>query len=106
MNPPASVRRLKVSCVVTFCLTIPGLIISSIAGNNEGWVISIGLVGALSAIVLIVVTLVTSTQRIVEFSQADAEMIEQRVQLLVREGANEDDVRALVRASVQLGRGL
>lgn len=91
---------------MTFCLTIPGLIISSIAGNNEGWVISIGLVGALSAIVLIVVTLVTSTQRIAEFSQADAERIEQRVQLLVREGANEDDVRALVRASVQLGRGL
>jgi hypothetical protein len=74
--------------------------------QNEGWVLSIGVCGASAAIILIVVSLVTATKRIPEFSDVQAEAIEQRVAQLVAAGVDESELRELVRSSIQLGRGL
>lgn len=101
----ASVRIVRVICAVMFVACIAGLIVSSIAGNNEGWVLSIGMCGAAAAVVLIVVSLVTANRRLPEFVEADAEAIEARVARLVATGTDEGELRDLVKASVKLGRG-
>ncbi len=101
-----SLRVIRIACAITFVASIAGLIISSIAGNNAGWVISIGLVAAIAAVVLIVASLVASQLRLPEFSEARAEEVERFVARLVEDGADESTVRELVRASVHLGRGL
>jgi hypothetical protein len=100
---PTVVRRV---CALLFVACIAGLIVSSIAGNNEGWVLSIGAIGASAAVILIVTTLVASQQRVPEFSDAKAEEIEARIVALVTAGADEAEVRELVRESIRLGRGL
>jgi hypothetical protein len=84
---------------------IPAIIVSSIAGNNEGWVLTFGMITAVAALILIAVSSVTTTKRIDAFNDVRAEQVEQRVQQLVQAGANEDEVRALVRDSINLARG-
>lgn len=106
MTDSISLRIIRITCAVAFVGSIAGLIISSIAGNNAGWVISIGLVAVVAAVVLMVATLIASQKRAPEFSDARAEEIEHLVARLVASGADESAVRELVRASVQLGRGL
>ena len=106
MNTSLAIRVIRIACAVIFVLCIAGLIISSIAGNNEGWVLSIGACGASAAIILIVVSLVTATKRIPEFSDVRAETIEQRITQLVAAGVDENELRELVRSSIQLGQGL
>jgi c-di-AMP phosphodiesterase-like protein len=106
MTSSFALRAIRITCAFLFVASIAGLIISSIAGNNAGWVISIGLVAVTAAVVLIVASLVASHQRIPAFSEARAEEVERIVTRLVQKGADEADVRELVRASVHLGRGL
>lgn len=106
MNSSLSVRIIRWACAGIFVACIAGLIISSIAGNNAGWVLTIGMVGVAAAVILIVVSLVTSQQRVPVFSEVRAEALEQRIAQLVASGADEDDIRDLVRAAVELGRGL
>ena len=106
MNASLSVRVIKWTCAVVFVACIAGLIISSIAGNNEGWVISIGMIGVTAAVILILVSLVTADRRIPAFSEVRAEAIENRIAELVADGADEDQLRVLVRDAVDLGRGL
>lgn len=106
MNSSPAIRAIRIACAVIFVMCIAGLIISSIAGNNEGWVLSIGLCGALAAVILIVVSLVTATKRVPEFSDVRAEAIEQRITQLVAAGVDENEIRELVRSSIQLGQGL
>jgi hypothetical protein len=68
--------------------------------------LSIGACGASAAIILIVVSLVTATKRIPEFSDVRAEAIEQRITQLIAAGVDENELRELVRSSIQLGQGL
>jgi hypothetical protein len=84
---------------------IPALIVSSIAGNNEGWVLTFGMISAIAAIILMAVSAATSTKRIDAFDDVVAERVEQRIRMLVEAGANETDVRNLVRDSMSLVRG-
>ena len=98
--------RIRIVTGVMFVASIAGLIISSIAGNNEGWVVTIGVVSAVTAIVLIVSSAVVSSKRIPAFSEVEAERIEEQVRRLVATGADETDVRELVKTSIRLGRGL
>ena len=98
--------RIRIVTGVMFVASIAGLIVSSIAGNNEGWVVTIGVVSAVTAIVLIVSSAVVSSKRIPAFSEVEAERIEEQVRLLVAAGADENDVRELVKTSIRLGRGL
>jgi len=106
MNTSPAIRAIRIACAVIFVMCIAGLIISSIAGNNEGWVLSIGMCGAIAAIILIVVSLVTVTKRVPEFSNVRAEAIEYQIAQLVAAGVDESELRELVRSSIQLGRGL
>jgi hypothetical protein len=48
---------------------------------------------------------VTTHKRIDAFNEVLAERIEQRVQQLTQAGAAEDDVRALIRDSIDFARG-
>ena len=80
-----------------FVCGIAGLIIASVAGNNNGLVLSIGGVIVLAALVLMAVNTVTVHERIDAFDDAAAEQLEAQIGRLVDQGAKEDDVRALVR---------
>ena len=99
------VSGIRITSAVVFVASIAGLIVTSINGNNEGWVLTIGMVSAVTAIVLIVTSAVASTRRVPVFVEADAEVVESRIKELVDRGADEERVRELVRLSVKLGRG-
>ena len=100
-----SARWIRRACAAVFVGGIAGLIISSIAGNNEGVVITIGITTAVAALVLLTVSTVTASERIEVFDEARAEALEREVQALVDGGADERAVRDLVRRAMQLGRG-
>ena len=98
-------RFLRQVCATIFVAGIAGIIVTSINGNNAGWVLSIGMVTAVAALVLIAVTATSQRPRIDVFDDAIAERIEQRVQLLVSQGASEEEARSLVRDAVAMVRG-
>jgi ABC-type nickel/cobalt efflux system permease component RcnA len=91
-------------CGGIFVAGIAGLIISSVAGNNAGFVLSIGLAIVFAAIALLTYAAVTAKDRIEPFDDARAEGLEQQVQSLVQSGAPEEQVRALVRDAMRVGR--
>ena len=90
-------RLITRACIVVFACGIAGLIISSVAGNNNGLVLSIGGVIVVAAVVLMTVNTVTVHERIDVFDDAVAEQLEAQVARLVEQGADENDVRNLVR---------
>ncbi len=100
-----SLRLIRISCLILMLSGIPALIVSSIAGNNEGWVLTFGMISAVAAIILMAVSAATSTKRLDAFDDVVAERVEQRIRMLVEAGANETDVRNLVRESMSLVRG-
>jgi uncharacterized PurR-regulated membrane protein YhhQ (DUF165 family) len=100
-----ALKIIKVICFVIFLSGIPALIVSSIAGNNAGWVVTFGMVTAIAALILIAVSAVSAKTRIDTFDEVIAERIEQRVRGLVASGASESDVRALIRDAIELSRG-
>jgi hypothetical protein len=82
---------------------IAGMIISTIAtDNNNGWVMSFGLLAAVSMMVLIVASSVRPG--ITATHEHLAEKIETGVGGLVANGASEADVRKLVADAVRFGR--
>jgi hypothetical protein len=100
-------KRLKIArivCAVIFVGGIPSLIVSSIKDNN-GAVITFGLITAITAIVLVAISTVSTTQRLDVFDEVLAERVELRIAELVTQGANEETVRLLVRESIDLARG-
>ena len=99
-------RAIRLTCAGVFVASVAGLIVSSVAGNNEGWVVTIGVVSATTAIVLIATSSVASSRRLPEFSDVEAERIEARISTLVAAGVDETELRDLVRMSIHLGRGL
>ncbi len=99
-----SLRVIRTVCIAVFVGGIAGMIVSSINGNNVGLVTTIGLITAMSALVLMTASTVANRKRIDVFDDATAERIERRVSALVDAGAEESEVRALVRDSIDLGR--
>jgi hypothetical protein len=97
-------RLITRACIAIFVCGVAGLIISSIAGNNNGLVLTIGGLIVLAAIVLMTVNTVTVHDRIDAFDDAAAEQLEARVADLVQQGADENDVRTLVREARRSGR--
>jgi hypothetical protein len=82
------------------------MIAGSIADNN-GVAITFGLVTAVAAAALILITSVVPPDGFAPAAQFDeraAERIEARIAELVGAGADEDEVRQLVRDAVRLGR--
>lgn len=100
-----SLRLIRVSCITLMVSGIPALIVSSIAGNNEGWVLTFGMISAVAAIIFMAVSAATSTKRLDAFDEVIAERVEQRIRMLVEAGADETDVRNLVRDTMNLARG-
>jgi hypothetical protein len=97
-------RWITRACAVVFVLGIAGLIISSIAGNNNGVVLTIGAAIAVAVLALLVTSAVTAGRRIDAFVEADAERIEDQIVSLVQAGADETAVRSLVRDAIRLER--
>jgi len=98
---PSVVRGVAlVLCVVG----IAGMIVTSIADRIDA-AITFGFVGATGALALLLVgVLVPAVERAASWDEAQAADVEERVQRLVAAGADEDEVRAAVRAAVELGR--
>jgi uncharacterized membrane protein YfcA len=96
---PKIVRRVV---LVVFVGGIAGMIVGSIADNN-GIAITFGLLTAVAAVCLMLVTSLSANES-VRFDEARAEEMEGRIQALVQAGADEDAVRDLVRDAVVLGR--
>ena len=97
-------RLITRACIAIFVCGVAGLIISSIAGNNNGVVLTIGGFIVLAAIVMMTVSTVTVNDRIDAFDDALAEQLEVHIARLVEHGADESDVRALVREARRIGR--
>ena len=97
-------RWIPRACAGVFVAGIAWLIISSVAGNNAGYVLSIGLVMVFAAIALLTYAAVTAKERIEPFDEARAEQLEAQVAALVQSGAPEAQVRALVRDALRIGR--
>jgi hypothetical protein len=94
--------------VIAVCVIgIAGMIVGSIADNNAV-AMTFGLMAAVAALCLIVATAVARSLAAPAASPASAdaagEEVESRVAALVAGGAEEREVRALVRAAVSLGR--
>lgn len=98
-------KIIRVLCFAIFLSGVPGLIISSIAGNNNGVVTTIGMCMAGAAIVLITMSATANNNRLDVFNDVAAERVEARVRSLVEAGANETEVRMLVRETIDFARG-
>ena len=83
---------------------IAGMIVSSVNGNNNGWVATCGVITLVATLSLLSATAATRRDRIDVFEGADAERLEDRVLHLVDAGADEMQVRELVRDAMRLGR--
>lgn len=99
-----SLRMLRTICAAIFVSGIAGLIISSVAGNNNGVVLTVGITTAVAAIALLAASSVARREPIDVFEEAKAERLESRMQQLIDAGATETDVRDLVREAIRLGR--
>lgn len=85
---------------LVFVAGIAGMIVSSINGNNNGWVITFGICTAIASVVLLSSSAVAGTpdgRRLDVFEEADAAQFEARIADLVAAGADEVEVRRLVR---------
>lgn len=101
----ATFRVIRSICVILMVAGIPALIVSSIAGNNEGWVVTFGMVTAAASLLLMVASAVASSRRVDAFNEVVAERVENRIRELVAAGADEGSVRELVRDALDLARG-
>ena len=104
MSNTQAVRVIRVVCIACFVGGIASMIAASLADNNIGAVLTAGSISAIAAIVLLAVSTVSTTRRSVEFDDADAEILETNIRRIVDAGANETNVRDLVRRAVELGR--
>jgi multisubunit Na+/H+ antiporter MnhB subunit len=93
---PRAVRR---DVIAVFVLGIAGMIAFSIADNNGGALTS-GLITAAASLCLMVATAVTP-----KAGDDTGEALEHRIAELVAHGADEDEVRALVRDAIAFGKG-
>jgi vacuolar-type H+-ATPase subunit D/Vma8 len=100
---PRWIRRIV---LVVCALAIAGMIVASITSHN-GVAIALGTVAAVAVICLMLVTAVAGpeafgrTQPVDEAAAAD---LERRVEVLVANGADEEEVRSLIRAVRRMSR--
>ena len=109
-SPKISPRLVRWVVQVVFVLGIAGMIVGSIADNN-GTAITFGLITAIAALGLVLVTSVSPpgslSKKGVEPHEVDEELaadLETRIDALVADGADEDAVRKLVGRAVEMGR--
>jgi len=105
---PRAIRRIV---IVVFVLGIGGMIAGSILDNN-GFAITFGLITAIAALALVLVTQVSPPGSLAKPGEPIAPVIDERlaadletrIETLVAEGANETEVRKLVGRAIELGR--
>jgi hypothetical protein len=105
---PRGIRRIV---IVVFVLGIGGMIAGSILDNN-GFAITFGLITAIAALALVLVTQVSPPGSLAKPAKPTAPIVderlaadlESRIETLVAEGANETEVRKLVGRAIELGR--
>jgi dipeptide/tripeptide permease len=98
-------RVIRIAVIGLCAIGIAGMIISSVAGNNNGWVVTFGLLTAISIVVLMAFSAANRggiPSRPVD--ESVAERVEGRIRELVEAGADETAVRDLVGDAVRLGR--
>ena len=93
-----AIRRVLVAVCVG---GIAGMIVTSIA-DSPGGALTFGLLTAAAALGMILVTAVTNGGSALEDDERGA-LVEERIALLVADGADERAVRALVRDARKLG---
>ena len=93
-----AIRRVLVAVCVG---GIAGMIVTSIA-DSPGGALTFGLLTAAAALGMILVTAVTNGGSALEDDELGA-LVEERIALLVADGADERAVRALVRDARRLG---
>jgi hypothetical protein len=98
-------KLIRVLCFSIFLAGVPGIIVTSIVSNNNGGIVTIGMCMVAAAIVLITMSGTTTNKKLDIFNDVAAERIENRVQSLVQAGADENEVRALIRDTIDLTRG-
>ena len=99
-----SLQVFRGACAAVFVTGIVGMIVSSVNGNNNGWVVTFGLATALASVVLLSVSAATRRDRLDVFEEADAEQLEDRIGAVVADGADEAAVRELVRDAMRVAR--
>lgn len=98
-------KLIRILCFGIFLAGVPGIIVTSIVSNNNGGIVTIGMCMVGAAIVLITMSATNSTNKIDAFNDVAAERVENRVRALVDAGANEQEVRELIRDTIDLTRG-
>jgi hypothetical protein len=99
-------RVLRVVVIILCGAGITGMIVASVAGNNNGWVVTFGLLTAGSVVVLMAFS-AAANRAPSGGGTVDEELaarLEDRVRNLVETGADEGAVRDLVHDAVLLGR--
>jgi hypothetical protein len=96
-----SVRAVRWALLAVCVGGIAGMIVTSIA-DRPGGALTFGLLSAVAAFGMILVTAVTSGGSAIDDEELGA-AIEERVATLVAQGADERSVRALVRDAKRLG---
>ena len=104
-----SIRAVRVVVVLVCALGIAGMIVASV-NDSTGAALTFGLLTTAAVVCLVVATAVTRPAGAVPppagvVDEARAAAVEDLVGRLVAAGADERDVRALVREAVRLGRG-
>jgi hypothetical protein len=101
---PRWIRRIV---IVVFVSGIAGMIVSSIA-DSTGGALTFGLVTAAAALGLILVAAVSPPSALGAGGgdEEAAAALDEQIAVLIDSGADEHDVRELVRTAVRLGRSL
>ena len=100
-----TLKAFRAVCAVIFVAGITTMIVTSVRSNSMGVMITTGLVTAVAAIVLLAVSSAVQGKPLGGIADdIAAERVEGRIADLVAAGADEADVRSLVRDSVRLGR--
>ena len=99
-----SLKVLRGAAAALWVVGIAGMIISSVRGNNNGWVVFSGFVTLLGSLSVLVGSAVSHSEPIEVFEEARAEQLETTINELVVSGADEASVRSLVRQAIRLAR--
>ena len=101
-----ALKRIRIVCAAVFIAGLGGIIATSIVSNNNGGIITIGLITSIAAVVLLTASTIATNKRIDAFDEVAAEQLERQVSALVASGANEDALREAIRAAIDLGRSI
>lgn len=102
---PRALLTIRIVCAAVFVGGIAGMIVSSIAGNNAGWVLTAGAATAIAAIVLMAASAVAQRPRVDVFEEEVIRRVEDRIAALVAAGADEGEIRELVADALRIRGG-